>query len=68
MIRPQTNLNLTPTLKIAYFLPQKVKNDHKIKSISNVRIEGNIKNGSCSTTRVDPKTVLKSYPTPKNRP
>ena len=25
MSRPQNNLNLTPTLKIAYFLPQKAK-------------------------------------------
>ena len=30
--------------------PQKVKNDPKIKSKSNVRIEGNIENESCSTT------------------
>ena len=41
--------------------PQKVKNYPKIRSKSNVRIEGNIKNKICSTTRVDPKTVVESY-------
>ena len=30
--------------------PQKVKNEPKIKVKSNVRIEGNIENESCSTT------------------
>ena len=30
--------------------PEKIKNDSKIKSKSNVRIEGNIENESCSTT------------------
>ena len=34
--------------------PQKAK----IKSKSNVRIEGNTENESCSTTWVDPKTVF----------
>ena len=33
-------------------------NDPKIKSKSKVRIEGTMKNESCSTTLVDPKTVL----------
>ena len=32
---------------------------------SNFRIEGNIENESCSTTRVVPKTVLNPTPTPK---
>ena len=44
--------------------PQKVKNDPKIKSKSNVRIEGNIENEICSITRVDRKTVFKPYPNP----
>ena len=30
--------------------PQKVKNNPKIESNSNVRVEGNIENESCSTT------------------
>ena len=33
---------------------------------SKVRIEGTIENKSCSTTLVDPKTVFKSHPDPKN--
>ena len=31
-------------------------------------VEGNIENESCSTTQVDPKTVLKAYPNPKISP
>ena len=48
--------------------PQKVKNDPKIKSKSNVRIEGNIENESCSTTWEDPKTVFGPYNNPKKSP
>ena len=44
---------------------QKVKNDYKIKSKSNVRIKGNIENESCSTRWVDPKTVVEPYSDPK---
>ena len=49
--RPQESF-LTPlkSPKSSPLGPQKVKNDHKIKSKSNVRIEGNIENESCSTT------------------
>ena len=39
-----------------------------MKSKLKVRIEGTIENKSCSTTRVDPKTVFNHYPGPKNRP
>ena len=46
--------------------PQKVKNDPKIKSKSNVRIYGNIENESCLTTWVDHKTVFGPFPNPKN--
>ena len=46
--------------------PQKVKNDPKIESKSNVRIEGNIENQSYLTTWVDPKTVIEPYPNPMN--
>ena len=46
--------------------PQKVKNDPKVKSKSNVRIEGKIETDSCSITRVDPKTVVKPILNPKN--
>ena len=42
-------LNPTLTPKIAQLGP-KSKNDSKIKSNSNVRIEGIIENESCSTT------------------
>ena len=38
--------------------PQKVKKDPKIKSKSNVKIEGNVENDSCLTTWVDPKTIF----------
>ena len=50
------------------FGTQKVKNDLKIKSKVNVRIERNKANESCSTTWVDTKTVVESDPTPKNGP
>ena len=49
-MRPQKQfLNPTPITKKPVG-PQKVKNDLKIKSNSNIRIEGNIENESCSTT------------------
>ena len=48
--------------------PQKFKNDPKIKSKVNVRIERNEENENCSTTRVDPKTVVEPYPSNKNAP
>ena len=41
--------------------PQKFKNDLKIKSKSNVRIERNKENKSCSTTRVDLETDFEPY-------
>ena len=47
---------------------QKVKNDPTIKSKSNVRIEDNIENESCSTTQVDSKTVFEPISDPKNSP
>ena len=47
---------------------QKVKNDPKINSKSNVRIERNIENESYSTTWVDPKTVAKPYSNPQSSP
>ena len=40
----------------------------KIRSKSNVRIEGNIENEIYLTTRVDPTTVFKPSPGPKNSP
>ena len=45
--------------------PQKDKNDPKIKSNSNVTIQGIIENESCSTTWVDPKTVFESHIEPE---
>ena len=46
----------------------KRKNDTKIESKANVRIEGNIENESCSTTWLDPKTVFEPFHSPKNSP
>ena len=46
----------------------KSQDNPKIKSNSNVRIEGNIENESCSTTGVDPKTVFNRTPTPPKNP
>ena len=48
--------------------PQKVKNDPKIKSKSNVRIERNTEYESCSTSWVDPKTVFEPYTDHKSIP
>ena len=48
-------------------LPQKDKNDPKIKSNSNVIIQGIIENESCSTTWVDPKTVFEPHIEPKTQ-
>ena len=45
-----------------------LKNDPKIESKSNVRIERDKENESCSTTWVDPKLVVEPYPNPKNSP
>ena len=41
---------------------QQYKIDPKTKSKSKVRIEGNLENKSCSTTQVDPKTILTISP------
>ena len=38
------------------------------KSESKVRIDGNIDNKNCLTTRVDPKTIFEPYPDPQNSP
>ena len=50
MSRPQNSCRTLPQPQNSPLGPQKVKNDPKIKSKSNVRIEGNIENESCSTT------------------
>ena len=67
-VDPKTVFEPYPDPKNSPLGPQKVKNDPKFESKSNVRIEGNIENESCSNTRVDPKTVFKPYPNPKNSP
>ena len=51
-----------PKPKNSQLGPQKLENDPKLKSNSNVRIEGIIENESCSFELVDP------YPNPKNNP
>jgi len=58
---PKQFLNHTPTPKLPIRAPKSQK-DPKIKSNSNVRIQGNIENKSCSTTWVHPKTVFEPFP------
>ena len=66
MSGPQNSFWTLPHPQNSSFGPQKVKNGPKSKSKSKVRIKENIENKSCSTTLVDPKTVVESYPNPKN--
>ena len=66
MRRRQKVFKPSPNPKNGPLGPQKVKNDPKIQSKSNVRIERNKENESCSTTWEDPKTVFEPYPNPKN--
>ena len=68
MSRPQNIFESYPNPKNSQLVAQKVKNDPKIRSKSNVRIEGNTKNESCLTTRLDSTTVFKPYPNRKNSP
>ena len=49
MSRTKTVFEPYPDPKNSPLGPQKVKSDHKIRSKSNVRIEGTIGNKSCST-------------------
>ena len=55
-----------PTPKNSPLGPQKVKNGLKNESKSNVIIERNKDNESCSTTWVDHKLVVEPYPNPNN--
>ena len=48
MSRPQNNLNLNPTIKIAYFLPQKAKKIPINYIKSKAKIDGDIENVCCS--------------------
>ena len=66
MTRQKNNFWTLSWTKNSPMGPQKEKNDPKIKYKSKVRIEETIENKSCSTTWVDPKTVLELYPDPKN--
>ena len=68
MGKPQNSSWTLPVPKSSPLGPKKVKNDNKIKSKLNVRIEGNIENESCSTTWVYPRTVFEPFPNPKNSP
>ena len=47
---------------------RRLKKDPKIKSRSNVRIEGNIENNSCCTKRIEPKTLVEPANHPQNSP
>ena len=68
MSRSKNSLQTLPQPQKLPIRAQKVKNDPNIKSKSNDRAEGNIENESCSTTWVDPKTVVKSYSNPQTSP
>ena len=68
MSRPQNSFRTLPEFQKKPIRVQKVKNDPNIKSKSNARVEGNIKNESCSTTSVDPKTVVKPNSDPQTSP
>ena len=48
--------------------PQKDNDNPKIKSNSNVRIQGIIEYEICSTTRVEPKTIVELYSDPQTSP
>ena len=58
---PKQCFNPDLTLKIAHYGPKK-SNDPKLESNLKVR------NESCSTKLVDPKTVFELYTNPKNSP
>ena len=66
--RPQNSFEPHPDPKNRPLGSQKIKNNPKIKSESNVRIEGTKGNKSFSATWVDPKTVYEPNPDPKNSP
>ena len=59
MSRPQNNLNLTSTIKIAIFLPQKAKKIPLYKIKFKARIKGDIENVCCSATWVNLKLLPK---------
>ena len=65
---PQNSCRTLPQPKNSPLGPQILKKDPKIKSKSKVRIEGTIENESCSTTCVDPKTVVDPYSDHKTSP
>ena len=68
MRRPKYSFSTLPLPQKSPLGPPKGTNDQQIKLESKVRIEGTIENESCSTTRVDPKTVFNLTRTPKNSP
>ena len=65
MRRPQNGFWTFNNPKNSPLGPQKVKNDPRIKSKSNVRFERNKEDESCSNTWVDHKTVFEPYPNPR---
>ena len=64
MSRPQNGSQTFPQPQNSPLGPQKVKNDHKLESKSNVRIGGNIENECCSTILVLPENFLNSHQPP----
>ena len=65
MSRPQTVVEPYSNPQTSLLGPKRDKNDSKIKSNQNVRIQGIIENESFSTTWVDPKPVVNPHPIPK---
>ena len=57
-VDPKTAFEPYPNPKNSPLGPQKAKNDPKIMSTTNVRIQGNVENKSYSAIQVDPKNVL----------
>ena len=62
MSRPQNSFRTQPQPQKLPIRAPKSQNNPKIKSKSNVRIEGNIENESCSSIWVYPRTVFEPFP------
>ena len=65
---PKTDIEPYSDSQTSPLGPQKDKNDPKIKSSLNVRIQGIIEIESCPSKWVDPETVFEPHIEPKNSP
>ena len=68
LVDPKTVFEPHSEPKYSPLESQKVRNNPKIMSKSNDRIEGNIETDICSTTWEDPKSVVEPYSDPQTRP